>query len=216
MRDPAWATLQHYYTIPLYVAVKLGLWGDIIRAKAPEKDLKYPTIVWRYAQGMAMLSRNEISQAKTHLAEMKKIKKDPALKDMTIWGINNISDLCEIAIKTLEGEIYAKEKKFDIAISLLREAVRKEDALNYDEPPDWFFSVRHHLGAVLIAAGKPQEAIKVYNEDLKTYPENGWALAGLMSAYQTLGDKKKYAETKTRFDAAWKYADISIASSRLL
>ncbi len=39
---------------------------------------------------------------------------------------------------------------------------------------------------------------------------------GLMNAYQKLGDKKKYNETKIRFEAAWKYADIKIASSRIL
>jgi tetratricopeptide (TPR) repeat protein len=79
-----------------------------------------------------------------------------------------------------------------------------------------FFSVRHHLGAVLIEAGKFQEAIKVYDEDLKTYRENGWALIGLMNAYEKLGDKKKYDETKLRFEQAWKYADIEISTSRIL
>lgn len=125
-------------------------------------------------------------------------------------------DICVIASKTLDGEINAKEKNYTKAISLLQEAVANEDALNYDEPPDWFFSIRQHLGAVLFEAGKYQEAITVYNEDLKTYRENGWALKGLMNAYDTLGDKTNYNEAKIRFDEAWKYADIQISSSRIL
>jgi len=216
MRDPAWATLQHYYSIPWFVSVKLGRWDDIAKAKAPDEDLKYPTVIWHYAQGMAKLSKNDLGKARAHLAEMKKLMKDPAMKDLTIWGINNVSDICEIASKTLEGEILAKEKKFAESIKLLRTAVAKEDALNYDEPPDWFFSVRHHLGAVLIAAGKPGEAVKVYKEDLKTYRENGWALAGLMAAYEKLGDKKLHADAKRRYETAWKHADIKINSSRML
>jgi len=159
LRDPAWATLQHYYTIPWYVEVKLGLWKDILSARAPEKDLKYPMVVWHYAQGMARLSQNKVLEAKKHLAEMKSIMTDSTIKDLTIWGINSVYDLCLIAAKTLNGEIQAKEKKFPVAISLLTEAVAQEDALNYNEPPDWFFSVRHHLGAVLIEAGKYQEAL---------------------------------------------------------
>ena len=91
-----------------------------------------------------------------------------------------------------------------------------EDALNYNEPPDWFFSVRHHLGAVLLECGKFKEAEKVYQEDLKTFRDNGWALKGLMNAYEKLGDQKKFNLTKTRFDAAWKYADIKINTSRIL
>ncbi len=216
LRDPAWATLQHYYSIPWYVEVKLGLWNDITNSPAPEKDLKYPLVIWHYAQGMAMLSKNKIVEAKGHLAEMKQIMADTTIKDLTIWGINTVFDLCVIASKTLEGEIFAKEKNYSNAISILKEAVVAEDALNYDEPPDWFFSIRHHLGAVLIDAGKFKEAIKVYEKDLETYRENGWALKGLMNAYEKLGDSKKYEAIKSRFKKSWQYSDIVISSSRIL
>jgi tetratricopeptide (TPR) repeat protein len=216
LRDPAWATLQHYYSIPWYVEVKLGLWNEILHSPAPEKDLKYPLVVWHYAQGMAMLSENKIVEAKKHLVEMKNIMIDTTIKDLTIWGINTVFDLCVIASKTLDGEIYAKETNYSKAISILKEAVTAEDALNYNEPPDWFFSVRHHLGAVLIDAGKFQEAIQVYKKDLEIYPENGWALKGLMNAYGKLGDRNKYEEIKSRFEKSWQYSDIKISSSRIL
>ncbi|AOW09890.1 tetratricopeptide repeat protein [Flavobacterium gilvum] len=214
--DPTWSTLQHYYSIPWYVEIKLGLWKEILNAPAPKKELKYPLLIWHYAQGMAMLSKNQPAEAKKHLALMKKIMTDPKIKDLTIWGINSMIDLCEIASKTLEGEINANEKNYNKAIPLLKEAVAKEDALNYNEPPDWFFSVRHHLGAVLIDAKKYKEAITIYEEDLKNFRNNGWALKGLMNAYEKLANKKKYEETKNRFDEAWKYADIQITSSRIL
>ena len=216
LRDPAWATLQHYYSIPWYVQVKLGLWNDILKSRSPEKDLKYPSVIWYYAKGMAQLSKNNIPEAKRCLDEMKTIMTDTTIKDLTIWGINSVFDLCIIASKTLEAEIYAGEKKFPAAIALLNEAVAKEDALNYNEPPDWFFSVRHHLGAVLLQAEKFKDALKVYEEDLKLYPENGWALRGMMNAYEKLGDKTNYDKTKRRFEQAWKYADINISSSRIL
>ncbi|MES2797980.1 MAG: hypothetical protein V4683_18580 [Bacteroidota bacterium] len=216
MLEPAWATLQHYYSIPWYVEVKLGLWNNITNSPEPEPNLKYPTVIWQYAQGMARLSQNNISEAKKHLYKMKNIMTDTTIKDLTIWGINSVFDLCVIASKTLEGEIKAKEKKYSAAISLLQQAVVKEDALNYNEPPDWFFSVRHHLGAILIDAGKFEAASKLYQEDLKNFPENGWALKGLMNVYEKLGDKKKYGEMKNRFETAWKHADIKINSSRIL
>ncbi|HWS61096.1 MAG TPA: hypothetical protein VN182_09220 [Flavobacterium sp.] len=215
-RDPDWSTLQHYYSIPWYIEVKLGLWKDIMNSKAPEKDLKYPLVIWHYAQGMAMLSQNNIAEAKKHLNLMKKIMLDTKIKDLTIWEGNSVFDLCTIASKILDGEINAKEKNYTKAIALLKEAVAKEDALNYNEPPDWFFSVRHHLGAVLLDAGEFKAAVKVYEEDLRNYPKNGWALKGLMNAYKNLDDKKKYEETKIRFEKAWKYADIKITSSRIL
>ncbi len=216
LRDPAWATLQHYYSIPWFVEVKLGLWNDILHSPKPENDLKYPSVIYHYAQGMTMLSQNKIADSKKHLNEMKIIMTDTAIKALSIWGINSLYDICVVASNTLEGEINAKENNFSAAISQLQNAVEKEDALNYNEPPDWFFSTRHHLGAVLIEAGKIQEAIKVYKEDLKTFRENGWALKGLMNAYERSGDKIKYEETKIRFNEAWKHADIKITSSRIL
>lgn len=216
MLDPAWGTLQHYYTIPWYIQVKLGKWEDILHSKAPEKNLKYPSAIWHYAQAMAGLSQNKTAEAKQHLAGIKSILKDTTLKSLTIWNINNMHDLCAIAAATVEGEIYAREKNYAQAISLLKQAVAKEDVLNYNEPADWFFSIRHHLGAVLVEAGKYDEAIKVYEQDLKIYPHNGWALKGLMNVYAKTDDKKKYEAVKKEFNEAWKYADIEIASSRIL
>ncbi len=216
MQDPAWATLQHYYSIPWFVEVKLGLWNEILRSPAPEKVLKYPSVVWHYAQGMAMLSRNRVADARSHLAAMHEVMMDTAMKELSIWGINSVYDICVIAAKTLEGEICAKEKNYSAALAFLKDAVAKEDALNYDEPPDWFFSVRHHLGAVLIEAGRSEDAIRIYLEDLTRYRENGWALMGLMNAYQQRGETSKYKHTRKRFDDAWKHADLTIASSRIL
>jgi tetratricopeptide (TPR) repeat protein len=214
-QEPGWGILQHYYTIPWYVEVKLGLWNEIRRSPAPEKALKYPSVIWHYAQGMAVLSQSKTSEAKKHLAQMKTIMADTTLKALTIWGSNSVFDLCLIASKTLEGEINAKEKKYAAAISLLQKAIKMEDALNYNEPPDWFFSVRDHLGAVLIDAEKIQEAQKVYEKDLTNYPKNGWALKGLMNTYERIGNRVKYNDAKKQFDEAWKYADIKISSSRI-
>lgn len=216
LRDPAWATLQHYYSIPWYVEVKLGLWDRITNSPAPDEDIKYPMAIWHYAKGMASLAKNNIADSRKHLDGIKDILKDTTIKALTIWGINSVYDLCIIAEKVLEGEICTKEKKYNRAIILLKEAVSAEDTLNYDEPPDWFFSVRHHLGAVLIESGKYNEAIQVYKEDLKIYRDNGWALCGMMNAYKKTGNKSKYDETKKLFDESWKYADIKIKGSRIL
>src|SRR5688572_11428439 len=214
-REPAWATLQHYYSIPWFVMVKLGLWDEIKKSPAPEPDLKYPSVIWHYAQGMASLSKNQIKDAAVHLDAINTIMLDTTIKELTIWGINSVFDICMIASKTLEGEIYAKEKNYTAAITKLREAVIAEDALNYDEPADWFFSIRHHLGAVLLDAGNFTDALKVYEEDLKVYRENGWALRGLMNAYEKLGDKNKLEQIQKRFSKAWSFADIKISTSRI-
>ncbi len=213
---PNFTTLQHFYCIPLFVQVKLGRWDEIRNTPEPDNELKYPRIIWDYAQGMAALAQNKPKKAEKYLNQLNIIMQDTSLKNMTIWGTNRLIDICQIASQSLDGELHAKKGDYDGAVRLLKSAISREDQLKYQEPPDWFFSVRHNLGAILVESGKYREAIEVYQQDLVEYPENGWALVGLMNAYNKLGEKLNYEDSKRRFEQAWKYADISIASSRII
>ncbi|WP_211092214.1 hypothetical protein [Chitinophaga eiseniae] len=213
MRLPEWGTLQHYYTIPYYVAVKFGMWDTILAIPAPGKDLVYPQAIWRYARGMAFLGKNKMEEAQQELGHLETLARDTSLRHLTIWNINTTADLVQIAVKVLSAEVATKQRQADISIALLRAAVAIEDNLNYNEPPDWFFSVRHYLGAVLLDAGKYREAEQVYREDLRSWKKNGWALIGL---YHSLISQKKNGEArevKQAFDEAWRFADVSITSS---
>ena len=42
-----------------------------------------------------------------------------------------------------------------------------EDALNYNEPADWFYPTRESLGAALLRAHRADEAARVFREDLE-------------------------------------------------
>jgi tetratricopeptide (TPR) repeat protein len=216
MKQPGWGTLQHYYTIPYYVAVKFAMWDSILSISPPEKNLIYPRAVLHYARGMAYLGKNDISKAENEFSELKKISADSSLKEITIWDINSAYELIQIAVNVLSAEIHQRQHQYDKAILLFRNAIALEDNLNYDEPPDWFFSVRHHLGAVLLKAGRYADAEKAYLEDLKTFKENGWSLIGLFKALQKQGKRKEADNVKKRFDQAWQYADIKISSSSSL
>ncbi|MGB3075206.1 MAG: tetratricopeptide repeat protein, partial [Chitinophagales bacterium] len=147
------------------------------------------------------------------LAILEKLSEDSVLKTITIWDINTTYELMQIAVKVLSAEIYQQQKNYTKSIQLLNEAVALEDQLNYNEPPDWFFSIRHHLGAVLLKAGKFPEAEKIYLEDLSTWRENGWALIGLYNSFEMQNKNSDAAEIKIRFDKAWKFADKQINSS---
>jgi len=216
MRQPGWGTLQHYYTIPYYIAVKFAMWDTIIALPKPDNDLIYPQAIWHYARGMAYLGKNNLPNAEKEFSALDKLSKNSTLKDLTIWNINTTSDLAIIASKVLQAGIASKKNDLNKSILLLNEAIAIEDNLNYNEPPDWFFSVRHYLGAILLKAGKYNEAEKVYRKDLQIWRKNGWALIGL---YNSLLKQKKESEAlkvKTAFDDSWKYADFKILSSASL
>ncbi len=215
MLIPDLATLQHYYSIPYFVNVKFGKWQDILKAPPVDSKLLYPAGIRHYARGMAYLGLKDIDKAKAELSALQDIAKLDTLKVLTIWGINTLASVAEIAAKVLEGEILAATGHSEESIQVLRQALDIEDALNYDEPPDWFFSVRHHLGHVLLASDKPEEAIQVYLDDLRNLPKNGWALSGLAQAYKDAGQKEKAAEAESKFNEAWAHADVKLKDSRV-
>ena len=99
------------------------------------------------------------------------------------------------------------------AIALLRDAITKEDALPYDEPPEWFVPTRHYLGAVLLQAGKPTDAEAVYREDLNQNKDNGWALFGLHQALVAQKKKKEAAGIQKRLAKVWSQADTKLTTS---
>lgn len=115
--------------------------------------------------------------------------------------------------KVLKASIVAQEGDFLQSIDLLKDAVAIEDSLNYNEPPDWFFSVRHYLGAVQLEAGAYENAISTYQQDLRNLPKNGWALRGLSLAYSKLGDESNRKRIEEMFTTAWRTADMKINTS---
>lgn len=215
MKEPGWGTLQHYYVIPYYVAIKFRMWDEILNMKLNTYNLKYPKAIRHYAEGMAHLGKGNIDNAKAELTALETLAKDESLKDVTIWDINTVYDLVQIAEKVLKAELLLAEAKenpkhLKESIVILREAVKKEDALNYNEPPDWFFSIRHQLGKALLLNGQQDLAIKVYKEDLKNYPNNGWAYHGMLNAYKASNDKAQIKATTELFKNSWKHADFEL------
>ena len=208
-------TVQHYYSIPYYTLVHLGKWNDILELPAPGESLEYPLAIWHFARGIAFAAKGNLAAAGKELKVVKKYAADESLKGKRIWDMNSVSELINIAALSLEGEIEMYRKQYDKSIALFKKAVAIEDNLVYQEPPDWFFSVRHSLGHVLLLAKRYSESEKVYREDLYTYPENGWALIGLYNSLKSQGKAAEAATVKKRFDEAWKWADITITSSRV-
>ncbi|MEM9833573.1 MAG: hypothetical protein AAF944_23285 [Bacteroidota bacterium] len=215
MREPGWETLQHYHMIPNYLLIKFAQWDHILTLRQPDSTLLYPQGVWHYARGMAYTGKSQLEKAQTELAKLKKVAANPDLPNITIWELNSVDQLLAIAERVLEAEILRQQNDRRAAVTLLREAVEIEGHLNYNEPPDWFFSVRHPLGTILLEMEKFAEAEEVYRDDLFFLPENGWALNGLYLALKAQQKISEAEQVKDRFERAWQYADIQLSASEV-
>ena len=212
---PGFATTQHYITIPYNTLVKFAQWEKILLLDEPDTTYKYPLAMWHYARGMAYVNKGFLNIAETELGRLKKFKKHPRVRELMIWDINSGSSILQIAENVLAAEIAMKQNDFHNARQYLEAAIEIEDQLNYNEPPDWFFSVRHILGELMIDRGNYEYARKLYQEDLENFPKNGFALNGLYHALIGLRELEQAESIKQKFDEAWKYADVTLKYSRI-
>ncbi len=208
IREPGYGTIQHYVITPLYALVRFAKWDEILKEPAPDSDLLYPTAIWHYARGMAFAKKKMFSESQRELESLIPIAADKSLESVTIWDINTTAALVRIAREVLAGELAFERGDIAQAVSRLEEAVRLEGELRYDEPAPWHYPVRQSLGGVLLAAGRAKEAERVFAEDLRRNPENGWSLYGLSLSLKAQGNKKAAQEARNRFEKAWAYSDI--------
>lgn len=215
MEEEGLEVIQHFSTIPYFTRVKFGFWDEVLNLSLWDKGTTYQEGIRHYARGMAYLGKGQVDNAENELKFLKRISDEDQLENQTIWGINSLKSVLDIAAMVLEGELLASKGKYDEAIQKLTLAAEMEDQLLYNEPPDWFLSTRHHLGAVLLEAGKYGEAETVFRTDLEEFPNNGWALNGLRLALEKSGNTKETPKAKEQFASAWQYADVNLSSSRI-
>jgi tetratricopeptide (TPR) repeat protein len=206
-----WALYQTFLSMPLYTMVRFGMWEEILAEPALDREAHFTEGIRRYARGLAYTHTGELSKAGRELKAMDRIIDDPAAIE-TLIGYSNAKQLLQIARGVLNGELLAKRRKFDEAVAELDRVVRLEDALLYNEPPDWYYPTRHTLGAILLDAGRADEAEIVFWQDLKENRENGYSLKGVIGAMKAQG--KDPAAIEKRFEKAWSAADVQLASAR--
>jgi tetratricopeptide (TPR) repeat protein len=206
-------SVQAFLVVPYWAMVRFAQWDDILADKGPQPDTAFTRGAWRYARAMALTARDRIPEAETELEELKKVLADESLK--APLTANTGLAILRIAPEVIAGEIAARRKDWDKATLHLERGVRYEDALIYQEPADWHAPVRQNLAAVLLDAGRPDEAEAVLWEDLKKNPENGWALYGLVKALKAQNKMEDAAVAEERFKRAWKDADITLTAPRI-
>ena len=212
---PLSGNFQYYYTIPYFVNVKFGKWEEILQMKNNVNSLIFPEAIRAYARGMAFLGKNEIANAKKELLKLENYLNEPSLKEIKVFNVNSLSSLTVLSHKILKAEILASESDYEESIKLLREAVILRNELTFREPPSFYFSVRHNLGAVQVEAGKYTDALETFEEDLLEFPKNGWALHGMKLAYSNLNNTERALEIEKSLKDSWATADIELTNARL-
>ena len=203
--------VEFFKTVPMLSLVQFGLWDRVLELDPPAERLEYANAIWHYARSVAYSNKGNIesAQKERQMIESLKDTNDVLHLDSIYYPA---SMLLEIADSLALGEIAISNNDYQSAIQYFANAVSVQDALPYTEPPFWYYPTRLSLGKAYLLSDQADEAEVVFEENLKRYPRNGWALYGLIQALET--QNKDSSMVQKQFDIIWQNADVELTSSR--
>ena len=208
-----WALYETFLSQPMFVMVRFGMWDKMLAETKPDLESQFMTGIWHYGRALAYIHSNRLAMARKELRPLSDAQEAMGTVKHYV-GFATAETLLTIAEEIVRGELASAEGNTLEGLARLERAVRLEDSLRYNEPPDWYFPVRHFLGAMLLDAGRPNEAEVVYAADLRKNPENGYSLFGLKYALEKQGRHEDALAVDKRFDRAWADATHTLTSSR--
>lgn len=198
-------SLQWFIPIFYFVQSRFGMWDDILKESKPDEKYQYALGMWHYARGLAFAHRDNIKNAENESDELNKIIKLGSI-DNNLH--KNGNKLLKIADSILQATLADLQNNEQLMLTYLKKADKIQEEMRYHEPPDWYFPIKEALGNAYLKWNHPEEAIKLYQQDLKQYPKNGWALYGLAKALRAIGRTEDADRIDIEFHEAWKSADI--------
>ncbi|MEZ6071031.1 MAG: tetratricopeptide repeat protein [Pirellulales bacterium] len=203
--------LDAFIATPLHVLVRFGRWNDVLAEPEPPDYLPATRAFCHYARALAYAATGRIDEA--HTERQAFAKAVSAVPETSMLFNNSSRSLLGVAEAMITAEIAYREGEFDKAFAQLREAVNRDDALNYDEPWGWMQPARHALGALLLEQQRPAESEAVFRADLERHPRNPWALHGLAESLARQGKPDESAAVRSQFIAATRRCDVDIDRS---
>ena len=191
--------------------VRFGKWDEIVKQPKPDASLPSTLAFWHFARGMSFAARGDVGNAESEQKALLETEKSVPPDAMS--SLNPTSKILLIAEDVLGAQIAAARHDKKTALELFRKGVEDEDALAYDEPPQWFQPVRESLGGFLLRSKDYAEAESVFRADLERNKHSGRSLFGLMESLKA--QKKDAAAVKREFDSAWKNADTKLTVQSL-
>jgi tetratricopeptide (TPR) repeat protein len=201
----------------LFVPLRFHRWTEILAMPepAPAPDTEPMRVAfWHFSRGVALAATGRVAAAS---GELKAVQlANAALHIPPLAGTyNGSASILGIAEAELAARIAQASGDTAGAIAGLERAVAAQDALNYIEPPDWYFPDREALGAALLGSGQPASALAVFRADLERNPRNPRSLFGLMQALKSSGRGADATLVQQQFTRAWHNADGALTLSSL-
>lgn len=215
-------SLEGYHSMRTHVMVRFGRWQDIIDEPLPDDPDQYPvtTAMRHYSKAVAHATRRNFSAAdRERILFRKSMCRIPL--ERKVFN-NSAYSILSVAEKMMNGEVAYHKGDYETAFAHLREAVERDDSLEYVEPWAWMHPPRHALAAPLAEQEHFAEAELIYRDDLglahriqrcAQHPCNVWALHGLAECLEVRHAVEELEAIRPKLEAAKALADVPITSS---
>jgi tetratricopeptide (TPR) repeat protein len=132
--------LEMFTTSPALVLVRFQRWDEILKSPLPDREMRITGAFWNFARGMAYTATHQIASAEAEQRALR--EKVAAVPADAPYGNSTARGVLAVAEQLLAARLDLARGDRTRAVELLRKAVAAEDAVSYNEPPDWDLPVR--------------------------------------------------------------------------
>jgi tetratricopeptide (TPR) repeat protein len=186
----------------LFLLLRFARWDDVLAEPAPNSKMIMTATLRHYARAVAYAGQGD--HAKSLEEQQAFAAARAAIPQQTMFLFNPADKIMNVAALVLEARLATNA---DSAIPIWRRAVEAQDALNYDEPPAWYYWIRQSLGAALLRRGRAAEAEPIFREGLRRAPRNPRLLFGLWKCLEAQGRFSDAGLVQREFAASWRGGD---------
>jgi tetratricopeptide (TPR) repeat protein len=207
--EPHMQMLEAAHLYPTMVDLRFHRWDEILAVPQPRAERKLARAFHQYAWAMALVGKGRLKDAAAARTQFEALRK--ALPAESLYLINNKgSDVLALAAATLDARLAWARGERSESIRQWRRAVELEGAIQYDEPPAWFYPVRQSLAAALLRNGQAKDAEAVFRETIARHPRDGRLLFGLWQSLVAQRRNTEAALVEQQFQTAWKGATVKL------
>ena len=188
-------------------------WDEIMKQPQPDTSQPSTLALWHFARGEAFAARGDIPNAEAEQRAFLQAGKLVPADSMS--SLNPTSKVLLIAQDVLAARIAEAKHDYQRVLDSFFKGIKDEDALAYDEPPQWFHPVRESFGGFLLRIGNAADAEGMFRNDLKRNRLSGRSLFGLMESLKALKKTQAAAQAERDFATAWKNADTKLSVADL-
>ncbi|MBC3791791.1 tetratricopeptide repeat protein [Spirosoma utsteinense] len=161
-----------------------------------------------YFLGMDAVEKGKLDLARQYANELDADLWRATRQDKTVSGYEET--MLSLYSVELQGNLYSLQGDTTHAFRLLREAVKMEKELGYQEPPLYEYPIRLSLAKAYQRARQWQKARDTYQDLLKERPNSGFALFGLGQVWEVEGNRAEATKAYQRFLTTWHEADTDL------